>query len=225
MLETGIRLLVSIAIINYNNASFIERAIRSCQNQFRATHNLEIIVVDDASTDQSSDIIHQFKDSVRLFCNSSNKGAGFSSQCALKNANGKYFMRVDSDDFLSQYATGVFTNYLEENTQVDFVFGNLQKVDSFGRKLDVVDMSNIDNLIDHGAGILFRTATLQEIGGYNPELRHGEDIDLMLRLMKSKALWQHLPLNYYRYYQHGMNKSISESHQEAREKLRRKYEF
>lgn len=214
-------MLVSIGIINYNNGNYIERAIRSCQNQFRTSHNIEILIVDDASTDNSAAIVQQFGDSVSFFANEINMGAGYCSQLALEKANGKYFMRVDADDFLSQFATGVFSNFLEENVTKDFVFGNLQKVDLYGRKLEVIDMSNLDNLIDHGAGILFRTAQLLQIGGYDRTLRHGEDIDLMLRLIKYGAKWQHLPLNYYRYYRHDLNKSSTESHKTARETLRR----
>ena len=218
-------MLVSIAVINFNNARFIERAIRSCQNQFRSSHNLEIIVVDDASTDNSLEVIKQFSDSVTLYCNEINRGAGFSSQLALEQSNGKYFIRVDSDDFLSQFATGVFSNFLEENNEIDFAFGNLQVVDSLGKKLHVIDMSHTDNLIDYGAGILFKKSKLLQVGGYDTVLRHGEDIDLMLRLLKSGAAWQHLPLNYYRYYRHTSNKSDSISHLEAKLALRRKYDF
>lgn len=218
-------MLVSIAVINFNNANYIERAIRSCQNQFRTNHNIEILIVDDASTDNSTEVVHQFRDSVTFIANEMNMGAGFSSQMALEKSNGKYFMRVDADDFLSQFATGVFSNFLEENRDVDFVFGNLQKVDMYGRKLEVIDMSSKENLVDHGAGILFRKSKLIEVGGYNPGLRHGEDIDLMLRLIKSRASWQHLPLNYYRYYRHESNKSNSELHQAARDSLRRIHAF
>ena len=216
-------MIVSIAILNYNNSSFIERAIRSCQNQFRSSHNIEIIVVDDASTDNSREVIEQFGDSISLYCNESNMGAGFSSQLALEKSTGRYFMRVDSDDFLSQFATGVFSNFLEENGDTDFVFGNLQVVDLLGRKTGIIDMSIKENLIDHGAGILFRKASLDKVRGYAKELRHGEDIDLMLRLLKSGATPKHLPLNYYRYYKHSSNKSSSTLHQTSKIELRRKY--
>lgn len=218
-------MLVSIAILNYNNGRFLERAIRSCQNQFRSSHNIEIIVVDDSSTDDSIEEIQQFSDSIIVIRNERNMGAGYCSQLSLAKSSGKYFMRVDSDDFISQFTTGVFISFLEENRDVDFVFGNLQVVNSFGKKLDVIDMSIMDNLIDHGAGILFRKSRILEVGGYDQSLRHGEDIDLMLRLLNSGVSRQHLPLNYYRYYKHDTNKSNSEYHQAAKESLRKKYGF
>jgi glycosyltransferase involved in cell wall biosynthesis len=218
-------MLVSIGIINYNNGEYLERAIRSCQNQFRGSHNVEIIVIDDSSTDDSVRLLQQFKDSITLISNYENKGAGFSAQKALENSKGKYFIRLDSDDFLSQFATGVFLNFLEENHMFDFVFGDLQVVDKFGRKLEVIDMSNRENLINHGAGILFRKEILDRLGGYDVSLRHGEDIDLMLRLLTDSKMYQHLPLRYYRYYRHDKNKSDTINHANAKRDLREKYGF
>lgn len=218
-------MLVSIGIINYNNQKYIERAIRSCQNQFRSNHNIEIVVVDDCSTDSTLDEIDQFHESIALYRNEKNMGAGFSAQLALEKSTGKYFMRVDSDDFISQFTTGVFANFLEENKEIDLVFGNLQVVDPYGKKLGVIDMAQTDNLIDYGAGILFKRSKLLEVGGYNKSLRHGEDIDLMLKLLRAGASKKHLPLNFYRYYRHGTNKSSSALHQEAKKELRRIYDF
>lgn len=218
-------MLVSIGIINFNNEKYLERAIRSCQNQYRSSQNLELIVVDDNSTDNSVDLMQQFEGSITIFRNSQNMGAGYSSQRSLLESSGKYFMRVDSDDYISQLTTALFTSFLEENPMYDFVFGNLMKVDSLGRKIGKIDMSNQDNLINHGAGIMFRRAKLLEIGGYNSELRHGEDIDLMLRILRNRIKGMHFPVSLYRYYFHGSNKSQSMEHEKAKVDLRRKYEL
>jgi len=216
---------VTLAILNFNRAEFIERAVRSCQNQFRQYQNQQIIVIDDASTDSSQQIIGQFSDSVDVFINSKNEGAGYSSQRALVQSLGDYFIRVDSDDYISQPLTALFSHCLLENPEVDFVYGNLQVVNEFGKKLEVIDMGIEDNLIDYGAGIMFRRRVLMEVGGYDSKLRHGEDIDLMLRLKKAKKVGMHLPVLFYRYYKHSSNKSNSEDHHRMKMKLRENYGF
>ena len=64
----------TLVITNYNKARFIDRAIRSCLMQLIFRRNIEIIVVDDASTDNSLHIVNEFKNDVRLLVNETNKG-------------------------------------------------------------------------------------------------------------------------------------------------------
>lgn len=216
-------MLISLAIINFNCAASIERAIRSCQNQFRNTHEIEILVIDDKSTDDSLATLEQFGENIRLYKNLENKGAGFNSQFLLEKARGDFFMRVDADDYLSQFATGTLSLALTTHPYFDFAYGDLYLVNELGLKLEILDMSNKDNLIDHGAGILFRTEVLKEVGGYNETLRNGEDIDLMLRLMKNNHKGVHLPVAFYRYYRHNSNISKTGAHIEAKINLRKAY--
>lgn len=57
---------ITLVICNYNRAEFIDRAIRSCLNQFIMNRKIEVIVVDDASTDNSISIIQEFNDEIKL---------------------------------------------------------------------------------------------------------------------------------------------------------------
>ena len=96
---------VSIIIPAYNSEKFIKRCLDSVINQIYK--NLEIIVIDDASKDNTKQIIKEYaeKDNrIRPFYSSENKGVSFSRNIGLKASTGEYIMFVDSDDELTKDA-------------------------------------------------------------------------------------------------------------------------
>ncbi len=203
-------IVFSLVITNYNRSRFIDRAIRSCQNQLIFRTNYEIIVVDDCSTDNSLDIIHEFDDDIRLFVNDRNRGVAYASNVALRNARGKYMMRVDADDFLNQYACAYMLAILEENDDIAFVYCDHFRVDVHGVKISKVRLDNEKALYEHGAGIFFRTNVLRDIGGYDDSLKNCEDYDLLVRLKKNGYRGYYLPVPLYRYYIHGDNITLTD---------------
>ena len=91
--------LVSIITPAYNSEKFISETINSVIAQ--TYQNWEMIIVDDCSTDGTSEIIASFqkKDSrIKYFCNATNKGVATSRNIALQKANGKWIAFLDSDD-------------------------------------------------------------------------------------------------------------------------------
>jgi glycosyltransferase involved in cell wall biosynthesis len=111
---------VSIIITNYNKADFIDRAIRSCINQIIFKKNIEIIVVDDCSTDESLQIISEFKDEIELIVNKKNSGVAFSSNAGLGRSSGKYVIRVDADDYISNLSLEILSQILDNNEEIDY---------------------------------------------------------------------------------------------------------
>ena len=98
-------MVVSIIIPAYNSEKFIKRCLDSVINQIYK--NLEIIVIDDASKDNTKQIIKEYveKDNrIRPFYSSENKGVSFSRNIGLKASTGEYIMFVDSDDELTKDA-------------------------------------------------------------------------------------------------------------------------
>ena len=199
----------TLVITNYNKARFIDRAIRSCLMQLVFRRNTEILVVDDASTDNSLHIIQEFSKDVRLFLNDTNRGVAYASNLALANAQGRYWMRVDADDFLNMYACAFMANVLDENDDIDFVYCDHYRVDVHGVKISKVRLDNDKALYEHGAGVMFRTDVLRKIGGYDETLRNCEDYDLLYRLKKAGHKGHYLPVPLYRYYIHGNNITLS----------------
>ena len=91
-------MLFSIIIPNYNNSKYIKRCLDSVFNQTLPKTDYEVIFIDDASTDNSLEVIQSYD--VKLFKNSQNMGAGGARNKGLDNAIGKYVVFLDSDDNL-----------------------------------------------------------------------------------------------------------------------------
>jgi glycosyltransferase involved in cell wall biosynthesis len=200
---------ISLVITNFNRARFLDRAIRSCLSQLILRRYIEIIVVDDYSTDDSSAVIGEFENEVRVFKNEKNLGVAASSNIALAEARGTYWMRVDADDFLNAHACAFMMSVLDENSETSYVYCDHFRVDQRGAKIEKIRLNNEQTLYEHGAGILFRTQALRDIGGYDESLRNCEDYDLLLRLKQSKYTGFYLPVPLYRYYIHGENITLS----------------
>lgn len=111
--------LVSILIPVYNAANVINRCIKSLLNQ--TYKNIEIIIVDDCSTDNSYEIIAKWSDEVRnIFCyrNSENKGCAATINNALSHAKGSIIAIVDNDDYVENDYIEYLLN-LMERTKAD----------------------------------------------------------------------------------------------------------
>lgn len=214
--EPDHRVYITLVITCFNRDRFIDRAIRSCLTQLILRKDIEIIVVDDHSTDDSLKMIREFHSEVRLFVNDRNRGVAHASNIGLQHARGEYWMRVDADDFLNSYASSFMGSILDENPDVDFVYCDHYRVDEKGVKISKVRLDTQQALFDHGAGVLFRTSILREIGGYDEGLRNCEDYDLLLRLINAGRRGYYLPVPLYRYYIHGENMTLRDDRQTFR---------
>ena len=79
---------VSIIITNYNNDKYLGRAIRSCINQNFPTSEIEVIVVDDGSTDNSRKVIENFEEKIIHIYLKKNQGVSYASNEGIKKARG-----------------------------------------------------------------------------------------------------------------------------------------
>lgn len=109
--------LVTILICNYNTESYLEECILSALNQTYT--NTEIVIVDDASTDNSNEIINRFKTKypkkiTTLFL-SENGGIGLATNAGLAVSRGSYFSRLDSDDFMLSHKISSDVEILEKH--------------------------------------------------------------------------------------------------------------
>ena len=97
-------MIASIIVTNFNYSKFLRRCLRSCLGQ-TIGENFEVILVDDKSTDNSIAIANEFKNlkNFKLISNNKNIGVARSANKAIKMSKGKYFVRVDADDFISKY--------------------------------------------------------------------------------------------------------------------------
>ncbi len=127
---------VSVIIPTHNRASTIERALQSVFNQtFKA---IEIIVVDDASTDNSSEVLEKYADSIRYVKLATNSGGALARNHGAKLATGEFIAFLDSDDewlpdclerkveyMKSLDSDGIFGDFYKCNTKNVLVRRNL----------------------------------------------------------------------------------------------------
>lgn len=117
--------LISIVVPTYNSEQYVEECIKSICNQ--TYKNIEIIIVNDGSTDNTINIIEKLKqeDKRITIINQENSGAPVARNNGINYSNGKYIMFFDSDDVLKENALEIMINeIIKEN--VDLVIGNLE---------------------------------------------------------------------------------------------------
>ena len=160
---------ISIIVCSYNHAKWVERCLRSLLHQdFIKKEDYEVILIDDGSTDITQDILNNFKfENFRYFKNKKNIGLPGSINKAIKLSQGRYIVRVDSDDYVVRnflYLTKLFLNL---NREYQAVAVDYYKVDD-----NEMLISRHSCLKDEIAcGIMFRKECLFDIGLYDQNLR------------------------------------------------------
>ncbi|MFD2942303.1 glycosyltransferase family 2 protein [Flavobacterium notoginsengisoli] len=128
--------LVSIIVPTYNTEKFIRSTIESVQNQTYV--NWEMILADDASTDNTVSIIEEFaqKDNrIKLFKLPENRGNGFARNSALEKATGKYIAYLDADDLWFPEKLEKQIQFLKTNN-LHFTFSFYDSIDEEGNNLN-----------------------------------------------------------------------------------------
>lgn len=123
--------LVSIIIPVYNSEKHLQRCVESILNQ--DYENLEIILINDGSTDKSNLIMEHLaiQDIRVIIINKQNEGVAKTRNLGLQLATGKYVMFVDNDDFVSPTYVKSYVNYISK-FDLDIVIGGYQRVNNHG---------------------------------------------------------------------------------------------
>ena len=124
-------ILVTLCIPTHNRCEFLGRAIRSALNQTFDKAKYEIIVVDDGSTDRTDIILEAFKSDIKIIRNEKNLGLSKSLNKAILRAKGKYFLRLDSDDYINEeYINFLYTTIDQNKGYFNAVKCDYFKIDS-----------------------------------------------------------------------------------------------
>lgn len=122
-------MLVSIIIPCYNVSNYIKKCVDSILNQ--SYKEIEIILVDDCSTDNTKEIIKALaKESkkIKIIFSKKNQGPGGAKNEGLKEATGKYIMFIDSDDYIDTSYVEIMVNAAELNPKYDIYTSGFKKV-------------------------------------------------------------------------------------------------
>ena len=194
---------VSIIVPVFNQQKYLGRALRSAIAS-RAFCDVEIIAVNDASTDHTQDVIDSFGDSIRAVINDSNLGLPYSLNRGISISTSKYIVRLDSDDWIHPKLPEIMAFYLDLNNTIDAVASDYYIVDEMQDRK--AHMSSLENPI--GCAIMFRKEHLIDIGLYDQDMLWHEERELMHRFKKKYSI-HHIPLPLYRYYIHGTNMTLN----------------
>jgi glycosyltransferase involved in cell wall biosynthesis len=198
--------LISIIITNYNYSRYVSRSIKSCLNQ-SISDKIEVIVVDDCSTDDSVNIINNnFTDiQVKKYFLEENKGVAYCSNFGIKKANGIFVMRVDSDDYIHEKMAEYLLDFLEMNQEYSFAYCDHIRVDIREVKSERIYLNDDKTLFEHGAGVLFKKSHLEVVGLYDEEMLNCEDMLLLKKLKQNNFNGIYVQLPLYRYFRHDCN--------------------
>ena len=106
---------ISVIIAAKNAELYIGRCLRSLFNQSFDSENYEIVVINDGSTDMTSDALQQFMGDIIYIKNKKNIGLPGSLNKGIKNAKGQYIVRVDADDWVHPQFLGLLFYHLNLN--------------------------------------------------------------------------------------------------------------
>lgn len=186
--------LVSVIISTFNRANLLSRAIKSVLNQ--NYQNFELIIVDAASIDETSEVINTFLDTRIKYIKFKEKiGKSAALNEAIRASKGDYITVLDDDDELYPQMLQLEVNTLNNTPKnVGFVFG-LAKVYNRNGKISIYPKLNHIKKADfykaqlHSTalslwGTLIKKACFENIGFLNEELVLGEDWEFMFRLLK-----------------------------------------
>jgi glycosyltransferase involved in cell wall biosynthesis len=210
---------VSIIVTSFNRERFVSRAIRSAISQRFPRADFEVIVVDDASTDSSADIIKDFGDEVVPIFSKRNQGLAAARNAGIRRAKGRFVVHLDSDDYLHDELVYFEYAHLAMNPEWGAVSCDYYVVDAMERHL--VRKNGAAEPI--ACGIMFRKDWLIEVGLYDPVMRMCEEEELRIRYA-SKFTMGHVQLPLYRYTKHEANMSADTGAlAKYRQKIRRKH--
>lgn len=191
--------LVTAVIPVYNSAKYVREAIESASNQ--TYKNIEIIIVNDGSTDNTAEIIKklmahssELMGKVR-YIYQENKGPAAARNRGIREAKGEYIVFLDADDEWLPDKLEKQIKLLNENRNVGLVTCGRDVIDQLGKKtisLPKIPVSRqkmlmaftLGNIVGSCSCVMLRKTCLNGVGCFDESLKVGEDWDLWLRIAR-----------------------------------------
>ena len=185
---------ISTIMTVHNGRSFISQAIESILTQ--TYRNLELIVINDNSTDDTRQIIESHCDQdnrIIIFNNPENYGPFVSANLGLKAAKGTYIARMDADDISLPTRFEKQVNFLESHKEIGLLGSNGTYIDETGKVLGPFNHFENDLEIRWGnlfnsqfihSSIMFRRSLISIAGTYREDHKYAQDYEFTSRLLQ-----------------------------------------
>lgn len=184
--------LVTVYIPTYNRLELLKRAVKSVQDQ--TYQNLEIIIVDDCSTDGTQEFLPQLANEdqrIRYFIKEQNSGACVSRNIAIENSTGAFITGLDDDDYFKENRIKEFVDNWED--KYNLLFSNLLYKKSennfqtnyrFAMK-NIVSQKDLLKANHIGNQIFTKTEKLKGNGGFDSNMLVWQDLECWYRVLGS----------------------------------------
>lgn len=185
--------LVSVIITTYNRANLVSRAIKSVLGQ--TYENLELVVVDDASTDDTHSVVNRFEDERLTYVrHDENRHLSAARNTGIEHADGDYVAFLDDDDeWRPQKLEKQISLFESVSDRVGLVYSWMDYcdgdtvVEKYQPSLsgDIFAEALSGQPIGSGSTLVVRSMVLKDIGGFDESLRRGIDGDFIRRVCRS----------------------------------------
>lgn len=222
---------VSVCIPTYNRANFLAYSVNSVLNQ--TYRDFELIICDDASTDNTAELVNQWNDSrIHYIRHPNNIRRSRNMRSGFDAAKGEYFIKFDDDDAITPEFLEKTVAVLESHPTVDFVCTNHWIINQKGERIESATSENaakwgkdklqpgvIPELMEETfqkqslqvGSTLFRRACLEHVNFMRPEADGCEDFDLLVRLAIAGKTGYFLPEFLMEYRFHGGQTSLKQN--------------
>lgn len=240
--------IVSIIIPNYHHALYLKQRIDSVLNQ--TFQDFEVIILDDASTDQSREVIEEYRSHPKvsqIIYNKENSGSVFKQWIkGIENAKGDYIWIAESDDYASEDFLEKMHRFLSQHSNFGMSFSIATEVDSLGNQYsslyetkkevfnqlktfdNTISRENVvlflvaDMIIQNASSVLFRTSELLKVDfeQLSTFRNTGDRFSYIGIALHSKIKFIPEPLCFMRLHEHNTTKKNTENGSIHQDRLR-----
>ena len=224
---------VSVIIPLYNAEKYIARTLQSVLSQ--TYKNIEILIVDDESPDNSVRVCQQFSDSRIKIIHQKNRGLAGSRNTGIRHAQGDYLAFMDADDIWLPEKLKIHVAHLESNPKLGISFSRSAFIDETDKPLGTYQITKLEDItpldilcrspIGNGSAAVFRKAVFDDIKYqdnlygtvedfyFDDNFRLSEDIECWVRIAvqtqwKLAGIAQ--PLTLYRIHSNGLSANLKQ---------------
>ena len=183
----------SVIIPVYNGAAYISAAVRSVLAQ--TEHDLELLVVDDGSTDGTRELVRGFDDPRLRLLTQDNAGPSAARNLGIRESRGEWVGFLDADDVWRPDKLAAHLRRASEMPAAGLTYSSVVVVDEVGTLVEVLKAELEGEVLEPllfgnivwggGSSAMLRRDVFDRVGGFDPTIKYGEDWEMWLRVAAS----------------------------------------
>ena len=188
---------ISVVVPSYNQAQYLELTLRSILDQDYP--NLELIVIDGGSKDESPEIIRKYQQHMKFWCSEPDGGQSKGIVKGFSHATGEILCFLNSDDLFEPGALREVGDYFLRHPNVDAVYGDALWIDGLGKTIQPKKEMPFNRFIwlytynyVPSMSMFWRRSIYDRAGGINPEFQLAFDADLWIRFSDANGKIRHV---------------------------------